>query len=98
MTDKAIRLFTAEHCTPCQLIKELTEEGRFTINGKPEGEVEIVDLGTDEGFENIVLHNIEAIPSAIDKNGKSCEIDIDENNRMIIFNCANDYLDSEAER
>lgn len=88
MSEKIIRLFTAEHCTPCHEIKKLVEEGRFTIDGKSEGEAEIIDLETDEGFENVEKHSLDAIPSAIDESGKKCKISVDEENQVVQFKCS----------
>lgn len=81
-----IKIYTAKHCAPCRQVEE------FIKNGKFEGEIELIDIETDEGFqkfkEEVLDHEDGAVPSAY-KNGKRCLIQIDEDNNLLI-NCPDD--------
>lgn len=82
-----IRVYTAKHCTPCHEVERLIKEGRF------DGEIELVDIETDEGFlkfkDQVLQHTDGAVPSAY-KDGKRCKIQIDEEEDRLIFECPTD--------
>ncbi len=84
-----IRVYTAKHCTPCEEIKRLIEEGKFA----GEKEVELVDIETDEGFEKfrdeVLQFGDAAVPSAY-KDGQKCLIRIDEENNNVLLECPTD--------
>ena len=68
-------IYVATHCQPCQEIKELLEKRHFLVNGE-EGEVELVDIETEEGFSRI-FPELEGVPSAYQE-GKKCLIRIEK--------------------
>lgn len=68
------KVYVAAHCQPCQAIKELLEKRRFLVNGD-EGEVDLIDIETEEGFKQI-FPGLEGVPSAY-RDGKKCNIQID---------------------
>lgn len=88
-----ITIYTSEHCRPCREVEELIKEGRF------DGEVELVDIETDEGFERFRKEVLEisdgAVPSAY-KEGQRCKIQITED-RNLIFECPTDAPPSSDE-
>lgn len=67
-------IYLANHCQPCHEIKKLLEERHFLVNGK-EGEVELVDIETEEGFKRI-FPELDGVPSAYQE-GKRCSIRIE---------------------
>ncbi len=81
-----IRVYTAKHCVPCEGIKRLIEEGKFT----GENEIELIDIETDDGFEKfrkeVLQFGDAAVPSAY-KDGKKCSIRIDEENNSVLLEC-----------
>lgn len=89
--DKALRVFVSDHCAPCQQVKRAIQEGKF------QGEVEMVDIETDEGFikfkEEVLSLGDGAVPSAY-KEGKKCLISIAEDDSLFI-NCPTDPPASE---
>ena len=83
---KPIRVYHSKHCKPCEIVTKLVKQGRF----EGEDEVELVDLETDEGFNQFYKHVLEhrdsAVPSAY-KDGARCLIKITEDNDLLIFEC-----------
>ena len=81
-----IRIYTAKHCKPCHEIEQLIKEGKFA----GEKEVELIDIETDEGFEQFRKEVLDfsdgAVPSAY-KDGKKCLIHIDEENNHLLLEC-----------
>ena len=74
---KQIVFYTAKSggCQPCEEITKLVEEGKFW-NSQTD-EVDLVDIGTDEGFERfnkeVLSKNPGAVPSAY-LDGVKCQI------------------------
>lgn len=89
-----VKIFVSEHCKPCQEIKKMVEEGRFTAE-----DIELVDIETDEGFETfsreVLEHGDGAVPSAY-KEGAKCKILIDEE-QGLIFNCPSEQGSQQSE-
>lgn len=88
MADKKgiLKLFISEHCEPCQEIKELVGKGQFLINGES-GDIELIDLESEEGFKMLEKYDLEGIPQAISSEGKICSIKIDEEDDTVLFVC-----------
>ncbi len=92
-----IRVYTAKHCTPCEEIKRLIEEGKFA----GEKEVELVDIETDEGFEKfreeVLQFGDAAVPTAY-KDGEKCLIRINEEKNNILIECPTTTAPSSSEQ
>lgn len=77
-----IKVFVSEHCSPCEQIKRLIAEKQL--------EVELVDVGTDEGYAEfyaqVLAHQDGALPSAY-KDGKQCSILLSEEEDDLIIEC-----------
>jgi len=92
MAKKRITLYTSEDCAPCKEVGELIKAGKFS--SPDTDEVDIVDIGTDEGFarfaKEVLAKDDGAVPSAyID--GMKCRIEVLEDN-SVQFNCpSNDH-------
>lgn len=90
---KKITVFTSSDCTPCEEINRLLEERKF------EGEIQLVNIDDDEGFEmfnKAVLSKGEGgVPSAY-SDGEKCEIQILDDD-FILFKCPKDDSPSSAE-
>lgn len=88
MTKKRIVVYTSQDCTPCEEVAKLLEAGR--VSNPDIDKVELVDIGTDEGFarfnEEVLLKDNGAVPSAY-LDGKRCLIEILEDD-TVFFNCA----------
>lgn len=86
-----IRVYTSKHCEPCREVDRLIKEGKF------EGEIELVDIESDEGFEKFRSEVLSlgdgAVPSAY-KEGKKCIISITEDDSLL-FNCPSEDSSSE---
>lgn len=89
----AIIVFTSKNCPPCKDVDRLVKEGRF----KGVGEIELVDIESDEGFERFKKEVLDfgdgAVPSAY-KEGKKCIISVTEDDNLLI-NCPIDPLSSD---
>ena len=72
-------------CTPCTEINKLIEAGKFV---SPDGEVDLVDITTDEGFDQFNKHILSkqdgAVPSAY-LDGKKCQIILEDG--KVFFEC-----------
>jgi len=68
------KVYVGKHCEPCKPVKNLIEKGHFDINGE-EGDVEMVDIESEEGFVQI-FDGLDGIPAAY-KDGKQCKIRIE---------------------
>lgn len=79
-----ITVYTASGCTPCQEIRALIE--------KQGGDVEIVDIETDAGFDRFAAEVLSkgdgAVPSAY-RDGKRCAILVDDESKAVAFDCDN---------
>ena len=87
MADKRIVYYTSKtgDCKPCTEINKLIEAGKFV---SPDGEVDLVDITTDEGFDRFNKHILSkqdgAVPSAY-LDGKPCQIILDDG--VVLFEC-----------
>jgi len=72
-----IKVFVGEHCPSCQPVKD------FVKSGKLKGEIEIIDVETEEGFPYIEKMNLEIIPSVY-ADDKKCQIEYDEKGENVI--------------
>lgn len=72
-------------CKPCEDIGKLIDAGKFQT---PDGEIDLVDIMTDEGFERfskeILSKQDGAVPSAY-ADGKPCKIMVDGD--IVYFDC-----------
>lgn len=79
-----IRLFVAEHCLPCESLKEMAQ------NGALGDDVEIIDIESEEGFnkfnEEILSEEDAEVPSIYSQGGK-CEIKYDKDNNIVDIVC-----------
>jgi glutaredoxin len=86
-----IKIFTSKNCKPCQEVDRLIKEGKF------EGDIQVVDIETDEGFEEFRKEILEkgdgAVPSAY-RDGQKCIISITEDDSLI-FKCSVPPAESE---
>jgi glutaredoxin len=84
-----IKVYTAAHCEGCQEVKEMLEKGQFTVDGE-EGEVDLVDIETEEGFaEATKRDDLTGVPAAF-KDAKVCKIKIDDENHIVMLECEGD--------
>lgn len=78
-----MRIYTSQHCGPCQKVRELVKQGRF------QGEIELVDIDTDEGFDLFIREVLSkgdgAVPSAY-QDGKECKLGYAEDGDLT-FEC-----------
>jgi glutaredoxin len=88
---EVVKVYTAGHCTPCEDIKKMLEEGKFTVDGK-EAEIDLVDIETDAGFEEATKRELTAVPSAF-RGAKQCRIKIDDENKVVLLECEDEEKD-----
>jgi len=86
MAKRIIYFTVSEGCTPCEELGKLVKEGKFS---SPDAdEIDIVDIGTDEGFERFTKEVLSkhdgAVPSAY-LDGKKCSIELEDD--MVYFDC-----------
>ena len=99
---KRIVFYTAKGsgCKPCEEIGKLIEKGKFQ---SPDGEVDFVDIMTDEGFQQfndqILSKQDGAVPSAY-LDGKQCKIVVENRgeDKIVYFECPNIDQPSSPER
>lgn len=72
---KKIKVFTAGHCIPCNKITELIEKG-LVESDIDDVEIDLVDIETEEGFEEIEKNNLTSIPTATYED-RACKLNID---------------------
>lgn len=80
-----VQVYIANHCQPCQEVKELLEKGHFLINGA-EGQAELVDIESEEGFKRIAELGLEGVP-AVYQGGKKCKIQVDSETDTLLLEC-----------
>lgn len=85
---RRITVYTAGHCTPCEEIKDMLNKGQFLVDGE-EGEVDLIDIETDEGFEQAQKQELSAVPEAFYE-GKKCKIKVDEESHTVLLECNED--------
>jgi len=84
-----IVLYTARDgsCTPCEEITRLIEDGEF-YSPTGDGEVDLVDITTDEGFkkfsDNILSKQDGGVPTAY-LEGEKCQIVVEDG--VVHFEC-----------
>lgn len=93
--ERKVKLFVGSHCSPCESIKKLVEDGMFLVDDKEGSQVEMIDVETEEGFPNIEKYQLTGIPQAFDENGKRCKIGIDEENKVVVFDCGEPETNSQ---
>lgn len=85
----AIKIYTAKHCQPCNEVMELIKEALKSSGGKMGGdEVKIIDIETDEGFEEfsreVLRKGDGAVPSAY-RDGEKCQILVEDD--AVLLDC-----------
>ena len=80
-----VKVYTAGHCTPCEEIKKSLSEGNFLVDGKEET-IDVVDIETDEGFEEAQKRELTAVPQAF-RGAKQCAIKIDDETHTVLIEC-----------
>jgi glutaredoxin len=85
MVKKLIKVYTAEHCRGCKEVSNLLSSGQFESNIE-DASVDLIDIETEEGFKEVAKEGLTGVPSA-KYNGKSCKIQIDETNEIVILTC-----------
>jgi len=95
---KQIVFYTSrDGCQPCSEITKLVEEGKFTSSETDE--VDVVDIGTDEGFERfqreVLSKNDGAVPSAY-LNGVKCQIVVVDD-ELVEIECVNNVSPASSE-
>lgn len=63
----------------------MLEKGHFLINGA-EGQVELIDIESEEGFKRIAELGLEGVP-AVYKESKKCLIQIDRETDTLLLEC-----------
>lgn len=89
MSEKRVKVFVAGHCEPCQEVKELLKEGAFVVDGEEGASVELIDIETDEGYTEMLAHEVPAVPTAF-AGGKQCKIGIDREEGVVVLECPNE--------
>ena len=94
---KRIVFYTSKDgCQPCEEIYKLVEEGKFYSTETDE--VDLVDIGTDEGFQRFHDHILSKQPGAVPSaylDGVKCQITVVEDE--VQFECANNGQPSSPE-
>lgn len=75
-----IKLFVANHCLPCEPLKEMAKGGALG------DDVEIIDIESDEGFKKMAELDLDAVPSIYSQGGK-CEIKYDKDGNIVDIVC-----------
>jgi len=79
-----IKIYTAEHCGPCHLVRELLDKQGNNVDGE---DVRLVDVESDDGFQEfkaqILSKGDAAVPSAY-KDGEKCQIRIEDETLHLI--------------
>ncbi|MDZ4230253.1 MAG: hypothetical protein U1B77_00360, partial [Dehalococcoidales bacterium] len=78
-----IKVVISGSCEPCQEVKQLISEGRFN---KDEGDVDLIDLETEEGFGWMEKLGLTQVPTAY-KGKKRCDLRIDDKERLLVIDC-----------
>lgn len=78
-----VKIIVAGSCGPCLEVKQLIEEGRFN---QDVGEVDLIDLETEEGFPWMEKLGLQKVPTAY-KGKRECDLRIDDKERLLIINC-----------
>lgn len=86
---KKLQIFIGEHCSGCEQLKEIAENGGFG------DDVEVVDIETEEGFPKVAEMELTEIPSAYE-DGKKCAIKYSDDNVEIKCPAENEIV-GEAE-
>lgn len=86
MTKKVIRVFHSSDCTPCNDVVDRIKKGRFASDLGEGISVDLVDISTEEGFEQIEKENLDRVPVA-KYEGKTCQIHIDEELDAVMLTC-----------
>jgi hypothetical protein len=90
-----IKLFTSEHCKPCHELLSLVNKGRF-VSDLGDAGVNVVDVETEEGFNQIQEYNLLAVPQAF-HGKKTCRLQIDDENEVLIITCKDDVPETVPE-
>ena len=90
-----VKVFVAGHCEPCQEVKDLIAKGQFIIDGE-EGEIDLIDIESEEGFPQIKENNITGVPQAF-REGKQCRIHIDEEDGTLLIDCNDEETEAVEE-
>lgn len=89
MANKRIIYYTSrDGCQPCEEITKLVEEGKF--RSTETDEVDVVDIGTDEGFKRFSDHILSKQPGAVPSaylDGVKCQIMVVDGE--VQFECLN---------
>lgn len=92
-----IKLYTHPECEPCKQVTDILAKQGNTVDGE---EVKVVDLDTDEGFDeftrDVLVQGASGVPSAY-KDGQRCELILDDEALTISVRCPQEAPPSSAE-
>jgi len=86
MAKKVIKVFHSGDCTPCQEVTDRIKNGRFASDLGDGTVVDLIDITTEEGFNQIESEKLEVVPSA-KYEGKFCKIHIDPDMDAVMLTC-----------
>ena len=95
MAKKVIDLYYASNCSPCHEVVDRVKNGRFASDLGEGTSVNLVDISTDEGFEEVEKQNLEKVTTARHE-AKTCQIHIDEELDAVMFTCTEEESTAEA--
>jgi hypothetical protein len=86
MPKKVIKVFYSSECSPCQEVVDRLKNGRFASDLGEDTSVDMIDITSDEGFDQVEKEQLEKVPAAKHE-GKFCQIHIDEELDAVMFTC-----------
>ena len=86
MPKESIKVYHSPHCDPCHEVMGLLNQGRFESNIDPDTEIDIIDVTSEEGFQEVAADGVDSVPSAKYK-GKTCKLSIDREQEVVVIEC-----------
>lgn len=84
---QVVKLFVGSSCPPCAEVKDLVAAGKVEAGG---AEVRVVDVETDEGFNefvrDVIGQNDGELPSAY-RDGHQCGLGLDDEKGVVVIDC-----------
>lgn len=97
MGKKVIKVFHSGDCTPCEEVTSKIKNGRFASDLGEGIAVDLIDITTPEGFEQIEAENLDRVPTAKFE-GKTCKIHIDPELDAVMFTCKEEESEPEQKK
>jgi len=97
MPKEPIKVYHSPHCGPCHEVVDLLNQGRFESNIEQDADIDLIDVTSEEGFQEVADSGVDSVPSAKYK-GKACKLKIDRDQQVVVIECGEEKPETQPSK